>query len=1397
MDDWSQPVLIASVLAALSAIAVALWAAWTTHRWRGWVLVIASVALAAGVWVANAGSGFLFAADAAWPSTAGVSLVSLLAPLLLTLGLLDLARAHRQTSEASAVQARRAQEMEALNATAIALQRATAEEEIFAAVGTECARLGLWTCVLSFSEELLHGRLRYIASPEPGGLERIQSRAGLRSLDLSFPLARLPEAFREVQTGQAACLDRLFGEGTPAHPFLELLSHTGQHKGLLAPLVALGSGRVVGALLLLSDQVSPADLPGAVLLARQVSAALETVHWRSEERLRRTAVLRRLAETSGRITVGLHADQVLELLCRTLVEQVGYRMAWVVVKEKGAPGTRLAAHAGCSPAGPPLALLRLDEEEAITGPSGAAILTQRTSVWHDRRTLPATSPWQTTLRELGCYSLIALPLGRSGETWGVLNIASIEPQAFGEDTVPILEMLANQAAAAVEHSRSYTALMAERRRLGLLYEVAREVSSSLEVPEILSRTVAWVATVLDAHSAYLFLLDPETRRLHLKAISGGHLPVEVLDRHLNLRLGEGLTGWVAEFGKPALVADVSLDPRWLYVEEMDRDVRSAICVPLVVEGRTVGALSATHTTPGYFQEEHVRLLDAVVQQVAVAMENAALYHRVETQAEAQARLSSQLRNVQAITQAMGSTLDPQEVLDVVAEGAVTQLGYQVAVVSRYLPEERAFRPAAVYPRGPVWIRALRIVGADPMEMLFPLNPEAKPEQALLLDGRPRIGTSLADFVSPVIPAEKAAKVQHLYHSRAFCAVPIRSKGLLVGSVLVGTGRPGFTEEDVEALQLAAAQTAVAMENALLYEKEQTGRRVADTLLAASAALGSTLDLDRVLELVLQQLEWVIPYRTALILLREEGTSTLRTVAARGHTGEGVQTFRLRADRDPIYQEMERTRRPVVIADVAQDPRWEDVPGLPETHAWMGAPLITRGRIIGQLAVFHPKPGFYTAEHSALLLGFASQAAAAIENARLYDQLRAQMEELHRAQARLIQTEKLSAIGQLVSGVAHELNNPLTSVLGYTQMLMRQASLDEDARRHLERIATQATRAARIVRNLLDFAREQPPAKRWIRVNDLLDRTLALRAYEMQVSNITVVKDYDPDLPYTMADPQQIQQVFLNIILNAEQAMEGQGGGRLVLRTRSREATASDLDSEARGFILVEFEDDGPGIPPAVLSRIFDPFFTTKEVGKGTGLGLSIAYGYVAEHDGHIWVENNPPPRKGCTFYVELPVVPKEPGREEIPEAARQEPFPGPARILVVEDEQIVAELYARALGNLGHRVEVATDGQEALQRLRAEPFDLVVSDVKMPGMDGVEFYEALRATHPGLAERILFITGDTVSRKTRHFLEESRKPHLSKPVDLEQLEDLVNRLLGKTREAGSPQNPGSLPERQD
>lgn len=233
--------------------------------------------------------------------------------------------------------------------------------------------------------------------------------------------------------------------------------------------------------------------------------------------------------------------------------------------------------------------------------------------------------------------------------------------------------------------------------------------------------------------------------------------------------------------------------------------------------------------------------------------------------------------------------------------------------------------------------------------------------------------------------------------------------------------------------------------------------------------------------------------------------------------------------------------------------------------------------------------------------------------------------LQETQQQLVQSEKLAAIGQLVAGVAHELNNPLTGVWGTAELVMRR-DLDETMREDMEVIHSEAARAVKIVQNLLSFARSHRPEKSYRSMNDALEGVLELRAYEMRVSGIELERELQADLPESWFDFHQMQQVFLNIAVNAEQAMtEAHGGGKLTVRTR-----------KVDGSIQISFTDDGPGIPKENLGRIFDPFFTTKEVGKGTGLGLSICYGIVQEHGGRLLVESEV--GKGATFTVEIPMT---------------------------------------------------------------------------------------------------------------------------------------------------------------
>jgi signal transduction histidine kinase len=358
---------------------------------------------------------------------------------------------------------------------------------------------------------------------------------------------------------------------------------------------------------------------------------------------------------------------------------------------------------------------------------------------------------------------------------------------------------------------------------------------------------------------------------------------------------------------------------------------------------------------------------------------------------------------------------------------------------------------------------------------------------------------------------------------------------------------------------------------------------------------------------------------------------------------------------------------------------------------------------------------------------------------------------------LLQAEKMAALGQTVSGVAHELNNPLATILSWAERLSQRPTIEEPVRRGLETILSEGERAARIVRNLLTFARKRQTTRAMVDVNQVVRETLALRAYEQRMTNITVIDALAAGLPQVFADGHQVQQVLLNLVINAEQAMlSAHGRGILVMRTWH------DADQES---VILEINDDGPGIPDELQPKIFDPFFTTKEVGKGTGLGLTVAYAIVQEHGGRIRLESRPD--VGASFYVELPVT----GGKLLPSIPRGG-LPGPpeavkgASILVVEDEAKLASAVVDALRDAGYLVEHAADGELGLEQVKEQSFDLVICDLKMPRMDGKAFYKMLSEASPGLSKRVIFVTGDVAGTDAETYLEEGGCRWLAKPVRL-------------------------------
>jgi len=372
---------------------------------------------------------------------------------------------------------------------------------------------------------------------------------------------------------------------------------------------------------------------------------------------------------------------------------------------------------------------------------------------------------------------------------------------------------------------------------------------------------------------------------------------------------------------------------------------------------------------------------------------------------------------------------------------------------------------------------------------------------------------------------------------------------------------------------------------------------------------------------------------------------------------------------------------------------------------------------------------------------------------------------------LLQAEKMAALGQTISGVAHELNNPLATILSWAERLSAKPGLDDPVRRGLETILSESERAARIVRNLLTFARKRQTTRAMVDINQVIRETLALRSYEQRVTNIGVIEALAAGLPQVFADGHQVQQVLLNLIINAEQAMlVAHGRGTIVVRTWH------DPDQET---VILEINDDGPGIPTDLQPKIFDPFFTTKEVGKGTGLGLTVAYAIVQEHGGRIRLESRI--GSGASFYVELPVS----GAKLSAAAQRRssspttvEPVVAGASILLVEDEAKLASAVADALRDSGYVVEHAADGEQALAKIAERAFDVVICDLKMPRLDGKQFYRRLSESAPALTKRIVFVTGDVAGTDAERFLEESGCRWLAKPFRLGDLLRAVSATIG-------------------
>ena len=547
-------------------------------------------------------------------------------------------------------------------------------------------------------------------------------------------------------------------------------------------------------------------------------------------------------------------------------------------------------------------------------------------------------------------------------------------------------------------------------------------------------------------------------------------------------------------------------------------------------------------------------------------------------------------------------------------------------------------------------------------------------------------------------------------------------------------------------------------------------RELNALNAMAVIATQSFDLDEILNLTLRQVISLFGADTGSIYLSDADETTFRRRAGWGQRSEQRARFNAVEFPNGFGDLVMRSRTEVLTA--------EFLPHLPQLVAefvkadgpgsWIWVLLWSKDSPIGIMGISSLEARTYSSNDENMMVAVGRQLATTIEKVRLYEETCKAYEDLRKTQEQLLQSEKMSAVGQLIAGVAHELNNPLTAILGYAQLLESEG-LNDRATDFVRKLFKQAQRTHRVVQNLLSFARQRKPQKVDVDIRKIVDETLALRDYDLKVNNIVLERETMVDALSVTADPHQLEQVFLNIINNAVDAiLEGGKGGKLKVRIHSTD-----------GQVRVEFLDSGVGIKDP--NRIFDPFYTTKSVGKGTGLGLSICYGIIKEHGGDITAHNRA--EGGACVEVKLPASGHVIEAEPVTTVSRRE-MAIEGRVLLLEDEEAVLEFERDVLVGAGAQVVALMSVDEAKSRLRAETFDAVIMNGRMPGgWSALDAHRWVGVACPGLEKKLLFTFSNVAEPDVKNYLQSNGVPSLVKPFEVVDLISQARRLLQKTQAA--------------
>ncbi len=954
-------------------------------------------------------------------------------------------------------------------------------------------------------------------------------------------------------------------------------------SAIIAPLRV--EGVVVGALVLLSiqpDAFSPDDEPLFRSLADHMSLALHNARL-YEESQKRIAELTTLQEMAAQVTATLDLRQALETVAQRLMEHTRADRVYILL---GPEGERWRSGITRTRSGEVLFEATHSGLEAVAETvirSARPLLIPDTAV-HPLFQGPEGQAW-------GIRAIAAFPLRHGGQVIGALHVVFESPRLFSADELRWLSTVVDQVAVAIANARLYEEAMSRLRELETIHRASEIIVRFADLDALIEQIIRLLQEEPAFRFVALFLTDPRDPNILVRYRTGSR--EEESRRASRLRLGEGVVGRAGASRSPVLVSDVQRDEGYL---PMIPSTRSELAVPLLIGDRLVGVLDVQSPEPGAFREDHVRFLSALAGQLAIALENARLFHQVR-------RRLNELHILYEVITAATTALDPELVIRQALLAIRRTLGFEA--VECLLLEEGTGR-----------LRSYGHYGFSEQALQVPLTIH----QGI-------IGRVVRTGVPALVPdvTQDPDYVEADPRTRSELVVPMRVGERIIGVLNAESPRPNaFTEEDLRLMTTLAGHLAVILENARLYRETAQRLREVTTLYEFARRMSTTLDLGILLDSVVVTLREVLRCRAANIMLLNPKTEMLEIRAAAGVKDRWRHEARLRVG-EGIAGQVVQEKRPIYVPDTREDPRF--VVFDPSVRSLMCVPLMVSDRVIGVLSVDHEVPHAFQPEHERLLTIVATQAAAAIENARLFYELRAHAEELRRAYEELQEADRLK--DEIVQNVSHELRTPLTFIKGYVDLLLdgSMGPLTEAQREAVEIIAEKTNLLTRLVSDIVTLQRIERGTLSCEAVDIVALARVAVQSFQLTVTQ--------PGLEITMEDPggplmvwgdrERLSQVLDNLLHNAVKFSPS--GGRITVRI-----------ADHGDHVLVSVQDTGIGIPPDKLDRIFDRFYqvdgSTKRRFGGMGLGLAIVKRIVEAHGGRVWAESEL--GKGSTFYFTIP-----------------------------------------------------------------------------------------------------------------------------------------------------------------